>query len=101
MDDLTAFLGANAFVFPNLNDTFAYACSDTEQLPVGEGEIMAKWWRRHGWHGLVALAACKRGAHPLAAHRTDSYWAALRDLASDEQQDRYNRLVDQEAAQQQ
>jgi hypothetical protein len=73
------------WLLPNLNDTFAYACADSEKIDVGEGEIMAAWWRRHGWHGLVALAAWKRQRHPLsqvAAH--PSYQTAIADLRSDE-----------------
>ena len=85
-DELVDFLDANAFLLPNFSDTFGYASADTEQIEVGEGEIMAKWWRRHGWYGLVALAAYKRGAEPVREIREDSrYQAAMADLKSDEQ----------------
>lgn len=74
-----------AFLLPNLNDTFAYACADTEQIAVGEAEIMAKWWRRHGWFGLVALAAWQRGLHPIPpVAATPNYQDAVADLRSDE-----------------
>lgn len=84
-DGLEGFLDAQAFLLPNLNDTFGLACADTEQLSVGEGEIMAIWWGRHGWHGLVALAAVQRGRHPLPRHADDArYRDALADLQGDE-----------------
>lgn len=84
-DELVTMLDGVAFLLPNFNDTFYYASADTEQIPVGEGEVMAAWWRRHGWHGLVALAAWKRARHPLQPIAEDSrYTAALADLRSDE-----------------
>jgi hypothetical protein len=51
------------FVAPNLNDTFAYACADTEDLAACEQ--LADAYREHGWHIFVALAAYKRGVEPL------------------------------------
>jgi hypothetical protein len=82
---LVGLLNATAFLLPNLNDTFGYACADTEQIAVGEGEIMARWWMRHGWQGLVAIAAMKRGKQPIPPVAEDTaYQAAVADLASDE-----------------
>ena len=85
-DEISEMLDHIHFVMPNLNDTFHYACADTEQIEAGEGPVMAAWWRRHRWHGLVALAAWRRGRHPLPEITADArYRAAVADLASDEQ----------------
>lgn len=52
-----------AFIYPNLNDTFAYACADTERLTACEELIGA--YAEHGWRIFAALAAFKRGKEPL------------------------------------
>lgn len=64
-DELATFLSGMAYVLPNLTDTFGLASADTEQISVGDGQALADFWRAHGWHGMVALAAIQRGAAPL------------------------------------
>lgn len=70
-------------ISPNLNDTFAYACADIEALPVGDGEQLADFYLEHGWEGLVAVAAMKRGLLPIApVAESEAYqraWKALVD----------------------
>jgi hypothetical protein len=69
----------------NLNDTFYYSSADAEDVIIGDAGLFADFWQRHGWYGLVAIAAWKRKRHPLpqvAQH--PKYKAALEELRSDE-----------------
>lgn len=81
-DELARFLADLHFILPNLNDTFDYAMADSEQINVGDGEVMADFWRRHGWHGLVAIAAIKRRRDPgiPSVAGDDRYKVALAEL---------------------
>lgn len=84
-DELARFLSTVHFVMPNLNDTFAFACADTEKVSVGDGQLLADFWRRHGWRGLVAIAAVQRGAEPLGeVAATPEYMAARAELLARE-----------------
>jgi hypothetical protein len=65
-DELADFLADLAFVMPNLNDTFSYACADSEKITVGDGKLMAEFWRKYGWQGLAAIAAVQRRKEPVA-----------------------------------
>lgn len=84
--DLARFLGSVHFILPNFNDTFGYACADTEQISVGDGEFLAEFWRRHGWHGLVAIAAWKRDRTPIPpVARHEKFKAAMAELEANAQ----------------
>lgn len=96
MPELEEFLAAHAFLLPNLNDTFAYACADSEQITVGDGEHMARFWRDYGWHGLVAIAAVKRDRYPLAeVALSPKYKMALGELLAAEWVDPEWTLLDE------
>lgn len=84
MSVLADFLGQTHWVCPNLNDTFYYASADSEQLTVGDGELLAAFYEKHGWYGLVALVAIKRERMPLREVQenprfTQAYTEALAD----------------------
>lgn len=85
MNELEKFLSELHWIVPNLNDTFGYACADAEKISVGDGELLAKFWRQYGWHGLVAVAAVQRGKDPIppvAEH--PKYQEALKALLEEE-----------------
>lgn len=71
-------------VVANLNDTLGYATADAETL--WEDDLPDDWtiwdlYQRFGWHGLVAVAAEKRGVEPIAPIReNEKYQAPLEAL---------------------
>lgn len=81
LSTLEAFLADVHFVCPNLNDTFHYAAADSEQLCTGDGELLHDFYLEHGWHGLVALTAIKRGAEPIREVRENENYIAARVAA--------------------
>jgi hypothetical protein len=82
-DELFLFLDNFSFVYPNLNDTFAYATADTERMYM-DGEdnqaMLVYMWREYGTDGIHAYAAKIRGKDVLPELRTEKYHAALREL---------------------
>ena len=63
-----------------MNDTFAYACSDGEELPLDDLPTVLQLWREFKWSGLIAWAAQRRGIEPIGPHRGEQYRAAVRHL---------------------
>lgn len=60
-----------------MNDTFGYACSDSEEVEIGEMPILSKIYDTHKYDGLIAWAANKRGCEPIKPLITDEYKLAL------------------------
>lgn len=82
-DELADFIADIHFILPNFNDTFSYACADTEQISVGDGQVLADFWRKYGWHGLLAIAAVKRKRDPLPeVAKSEKYQEAVIELMS-------------------
>lgn len=96
-DELLEFLTLFAFIYPNLNDTFAYACADTEKIyldveqPFGfdseggppyvsNGEVLVRIWREYGTAGMYAFVAKMRGMDVLPRLRSPEYEAAKEAL---------------------
>lgn len=48
----------------NMNDTFAYACADCEEVPEGKVEEIISLYKRHGNNGLIYWVAKQRGEDP-------------------------------------
>jgi len=92
-DELLSFLSYFAWLYPNLNDTFAYACADTERIwldievddsddsYISNGEVLVKAWREFGFSGIVAVVGRMRGQDPIAELRTEDYDLAKKSLA--------------------
>lgn len=70
--------GAVRLLLP-INDTFAYATADVEEVPLDHASLAALGYLRanYGWRGLVAWAALSRGEKPLGQLVDDEYLAAL------------------------
>lgn len=89
-DELFRFLDCFHWVYPNLNDTFAYACADSERVYMdGESNQIAlvTVWRKWGPAGIAAYVAKMRGTEPLQAVRTEKYEAAKAYLEGWEYED--------------
>lgn len=73
---LLEFLDDFVFIHPNLNDTFDYACADTEMITL-DGEAnqraLVQVWVRYRQHGIRAYVAKMRGQEPLKELRTREY----------------------------
>lgn len=63
-----------------MNDTFAYACSDGEDVDTDELPLVCDMYERFGYHGLIAFAAKKRGKSPIGPHKTEKYKEAVEYL---------------------
>jgi hypothetical protein len=62
-------------------DTFAYACADAESFTLDEMPEVFRLWKAHGYYGVVAWIAKKRGVEPVKEYRYDaSYLKAKADL---------------------
>lgn len=62
----------------NVNDTFAYASADAEEIAEADDiAVVDALYSKFGWAGPVAYCAVKRKHHPLKAIRGDQYWEAL------------------------
>lgn len=60
----------------NMNDTFAYACADAEEVPLGDLPAVLAYWHTYGASGLKAWVAIRRGEVPL--RQDERYLAAAR-----------------------
>lgn len=62
----------------NMNDTFGWACSDAEEMPVEDIVHMVPLFQQYGHDAINAYAAVKRDCdamdHPQV--RTQKYWDA-------------------------
>ena len=67
-----------------LNDTFDYATADAEPLTDDECIECAHVFKDHGWPGIVAWAAIKRGVEPLEQIQTKEYKEAIAALEKKE-----------------
>jgi len=78
-DDI-AFFGFDGALVLNCGDTFAYACADAEEVPDDQIDTVRRLHDKHGYPGLVAWIARRRGCEPLIQLRTEAYRAALADI---------------------
>ena len=62
--------------FVLMNDTFAYACADDEDVTVEELPLVAGIWRDYGADGLTAWAALRRNEEPIREQQTARYHLA-------------------------
>lgn len=69
-----------------MNDVFEYACADAESAESSDLANVARIWQAHGWDGLIAWAAQRRGETPIQERLTPAYHAAaahIRQLPSE------------------
>lgn len=64
----------------NCGDTFAYACSDAEEIPDGELPLVANLYDQFGYDGVVAWIANNRGCDPIKPCITEKYKLARETL---------------------
>ena len=69
------------FVSLNMSDTFAWGCSESEDMEAEDVEEIIPLVQKYGRIALVAYAAVKRGYDPqLKNYRVDEYWAAKKEV---------------------
>lgn len=66
----------------NMNDTFAYACSDCEDFEMSDLDLIHDLYKRYSFHGVIAWAANKRDDSPIKPRATKEYYDALTYLRS-------------------
>lgn len=64
----------------NMNDTFYYACADSEEVPMMDIPVVHHIWKELGYDGLVAWAALRREEEPIIECQTETYKLAVRLL---------------------
>jgi hypothetical protein len=80
-DRIKQFLNDYAFcVHLNANDTFAYACADSERIAVEDLDKLLEVERQYGHHGVTAFMSAKRNCEPLNELITAEYKAARASL---------------------
>lgn len=63
----------------NMNDTFAFACADMEEMSVSDFDLMVPAISKYGQDALTAYAAVKRNQEPISCkcnHKNEKYQAA-------------------------
>lgn len=76
----------------NMNDTFAYACGDSEEMIVDDFEKMVPIIAKHGHHALTAYVAVKRKAEPISCkchHDGQPYKDARKEIEALKAADEY------------
>jgi len=69
-------------VYVNMNDTWGYACADSEEVPVDELPKVLYAWKNYEGDGLTAWAALKTGYKPIEPLLTDKYYEAHTKIAA-------------------
>ena len=67
----------------DMNDTFAFACGDSEEMWTSDFPLMAPIIAKYGHDALRAYAAVKRAAEPIVCgcnYRNERYYAARREI---------------------
>ena len=60
----------------NMNDTFGYACSDSQDVPLADLHTVSMMWGDFGDDGLIAYAAFIRQRDPIAPRMNAGYMKA-------------------------
>lgn len=60
----TVLNGSFCFVL-NMNDTFGFACAESEEMGVDDFELMVPIIAKYGHHALIAYAAVKKKVEPI------------------------------------
>lgn len=64
----------------NMNDTFGYACADSEEMDADDvGEIL-DIYKKYGSASLIAYASLKSGDLPIKPLRTKEFFKAKKEL---------------------
>lgn len=72
-----------------MNDTFNFACADSEDVEIKDLVTILYLWQKYGYEGLIAWAANKRHEAPLNSIITKTYLLALKEaerLTRDDQE---------------
>jgi hypothetical protein len=65
--------GDKISILVNMNDTFAYACADAEEVDIIEVQTVKDIYDRFIWDGVIAWAANKRKVTPIEERITTTY----------------------------
>lgn len=66
----------------NLNDTFAYACADGEELKDDQIDSLIRMYKEYDYPGIIAWAASIRGSEPIEPWRDEKYRIARAALSA-------------------
>lgn len=80
---LEALLEGSFSVNLNMNDTFAFACGDSEEISVEDFDLMVPIIAKYGQSALTAYVAVKRDADPITCrcgHDGPDYKAARAEV---------------------
>lgn len=71
-------------MYINMNDTFGYACADSEEISVSELIEVRDIWKKYGHHGLTAWSAVKRNVDPIDECKSEQYTLTMKEIMKDE-----------------
>lgn len=80
---LETVLNGAFYITLNMNDTFAFACADYEDMSVSDFDLMASVIAKYGQDALTAYVAVKRGQEPISCkcdHKNERYQAAKGEI---------------------
>ena len=67
-------------VYINVNDTFGYACGDSELVDIYDLPKLIEISRKYGYCGVTAFVAKIRDCAPIEPRITEKYIAAKKEL---------------------
>lgn len=76
----------------NMNDTFAFACADSEEMSTDDFEKIVPIIAKYGQNALNAYAAVKRKAEPIDCKcnwKNEQYQAAKKEIEAIKAADKY------------
>jgi hypothetical protein len=76
------FRGSDSFIL-NMNDTFAFASGDSEEMPEYDFNRLVPVIAKYGKDALTAYVAVKRKAEPITCkcnHKNENYYAAKKEI---------------------
>jgi len=68
------------YLILNMNDTFGYACADSEQMDASDVEEILHTYQKYGSATLIAYASVKTGDLPIKPLRTKEFFKAKKEL---------------------
>lgn len=71
-------------MYLNMNDTFGYACADSEEVTLSEIPEVYRLWKKYGHHGLTAWSAVKRNVDPIDECKSEQYTLEMKEIMKDE-----------------
>lgn len=85
-------LDGSHWVELNMNDTFGFACADSERMYIHDFSEIIPTIVRWGHKALIAYAAVKRGQEPITCkcrHNKDGYEEAKSEILAEKNRNEY------------